>query len=272
MTWKLGCSTLACPGWTLEQVVDLARRSGYEGLELRLVDGELIDPSLSQEARAEIDRRLQASGLAVVAVDSSIRLLDDRPEADVVADIRAFLVLAAGWSAPLVRVFGGTAPEGMTAGAAEARAAGVLNAAAADAARLGVRIGIETHDAFSAAAAVAPVLALVDSPQVGVVWDLLHTHRMGETPEQVWELVGPRIFDVHVKDARRAADGSGWPLVLLGEGEVPVAAVLDVLRRGGYEGWLVAEWEKRWHPEIEEPDVALPHEAAVLRDWIAAPA
>jgi len=46
--------------------------------------------------------------------------------------------------------------------------------------------------------------------------------------------------------------------------------VLDVLRRGGYDGWLVAEWEKRWHPEIEEPEVALPHEAAVSRFMLVA--
>jgi hypothetical protein len=32
----------------------------------------------------------------------------------------------------------------------------------------------------------------------------------------------------------------------------------------------VAEWEKRWHREIEEPEVALPQHAAVLGDWLRA--
>src|SRR5215472_1374123 len=110
--------------------------------------------------------------------------------------------------------------------------------------------------------------ARVPSPHVGLVWDMLPTHRMGETPEQVWEVIGPRIFNVHVKDARRVPDGDGRQLVLLGEGEVPAREAISVLRRGGYEGWLVVEWEKRWHPELEDPDVALPHEIAMLRDWL----
>jgi len=114
---------------------------------------------------------------------------------------------------------------------------------------------------------VARVLARVPSPHVGAVWDMLHTHRMGETPEQVCEAIGPRILNVHVKDARRVPDDEGWQRVLLGEGAVPAREAIGVLRRGGYEGWLVVEWE-RWHPELEDLDVALAHEVAVLRDWL----
>jgi hypothetical protein len=28
------------------------------------------------------------------------------------------------------------------------------------------------------------------------------------------------------------------------------------------------EWEKRWHPEIEEPEVALPQYLDLLRAWL----
>jgi hypothetical protein len=31
------------------------------------------------------------------------------------------------------------------------------------------------------------------------------------------------------------------------------------------EGWLSVEWEKRWHPELAEPELALPRELAALR-------
>jgi glucosamine-6-phosphate deaminase len=47
--------------------------------------------------------------------------------------------------------------------------------------------------------------------------------------------------------------------VLLGRGDFPAARVLSSVREAGYEGWVSFEWEKRWHPEIEDPDVALPH-------------
>jgi hypothetical protein len=31
---------------------------------------------------------------------------------------------------------------------------------------------------------------------------------------------------------------------------------------------LSLEWEKKWHPEIEEPEVALPQYVMVMRDYI----
>jgi glucosamine-6-phosphate deaminase len=49
-----------------------------------------------------------------------------------------------------------------------------------------------------------------------------------------------------------------WPPALPGEGDVPAARVLARLARDGYAGFVSFEWEKRWHPEIAEPEVALP--------------
>jgi fatty-acyl-CoA synthase len=141
--------------------------------------------------------------------------------------------------------------------------------------RLGVAVGVETHDAFSASSVVAELLALVDpaavdSGAVGAVWDSHHPHRMGERPDQVYANLGPRILLAQVKDARRKADGD-WQLVLLGEGEVPVRDMLGLLAAGGYPHWISVEWEKRWHPEIEEPEVALPQHLELLTKWMEAP-
>ncbi len=38
----------------------------------------------------------------------------------------------------------------------------------------------------------------------------------------------------------------------LGEGEVPVREIIGLLAAGGYAGYLSVEWEKYWHPDIEE--------------------
>ena len=58
------------------------------------------------------------------------------------------------------------------------------------ASELGVAIGVETHDDFSASAVVAELLALTDPGWVGAVWDSHHPHRMGERPEQVYANIG----------------------------------------------------------------------------------
>jgi fatty-acyl-CoA synthase len=57
--------------------------------------------------------------------------------------------------------------------------------------------------------------------------------------------------------------------VLLGQGEVPVREMLELLSGDGYEGWISVEWEKRWHREIEAPEVALPQHLTVLSTWLA---
>ncbi len=112
------------------------------------------------------------------------------------------------------------------------------------------------------------MLRQVNSPAVQAVWDIHHPFRMGESVNETWALLKPYTRHVHIKDARRRPDGS-WQLVLLGEGEVPGREVVRLLVAEGYQGYLSAEWEKKWHPEIEEPEVALPQHAHVLRSWLA---
>ncbi len=239
---------------------------GYEGIELRLVDGELIDPLMDASQRARVRVAVEAAGLPVVAVDSSVRLTDGDPGPEIVR----FLELANAWESPVVRVFGGALDDDPALRARQIRgAADVLEAAVPAAERLGVAIGVETHDSFSASATVAELLALVPSPSVGAVWDSHHPHRMGETPSEIAANFGDRILLAQVKDARRSSDQeSGWQLVLLGEGEVDVRSMLEQLAAGGYGGWVSVEWEKRWHAEIEEPEIALPQHIALLRAWM----
>ncbi len=109
---RLAFSNLACPDWSLPEVVDAARRFGYEGVELRLVGGEVIDPAaLPPSERTGIAHLFGEARLPIVGVDSSIRLTT--PDQDgVERAVRSFLELAHDWSAGFVRVFGGAFPAG----------------------------------------------------------------------------------------------------------------------------------------------------------------
>ncbi|HEY2080396.1 MAG TPA: TIM barrel protein [Streptosporangiaceae bacterium] len=263
---RLAFSTLAFPDASLATAISLGRSWGYAGVELRLIDGDLIDPAMPAADRAAVKRTAAAAGLPIVAVDSSIRLTDSEPG----AELAKFIVLASEWESPLVRVFGGALPDGDPDRQARLTAAArVLEASVPLAERLGVSIGVETHDSFSASSAVAELLAMVPADAVGAVWDSHHPYRMGQRPAEVWSDLGRRTLLAQVKDARRdEARTDGWQLVLLGQGEVPVREMLGLLSGDGYEGWISVEWEKRWHPEIEEPEVALPQHLSVLNTWL----
>jgi sugar phosphate isomerase/epimerase len=258
-------STLAFPNASLASALSLGRHWGYTGVELRLINGQLIDPSMSAADRAQVKRTL--ADLPVVAVDTSIRLTGD----DAGPQLGRFLQLASDWEAPLVRVFGGALAAEDPARQEQLRAAAaVLESSVPLASRLGVAIGVETHDDFSASSVVAELLAMADPEWVGAVWDSLHPHRVGDRPADVYANLRQRILLAQVKDARRTpgSDGDEWQLVLLGEGEVPVRQMLGLLEAGGYRRWISVEWEKRWHPEIEEPEVALPQHLRLLREWM----
>jgi sugar phosphate isomerase/epimerase len=268
---KYAFTTLACPAWSIEQVVEAATTLGYDGVELRLLDGAVIDPGADRAKVEQAVARCRAAGVEVCALDSSCTFNHADPGARQreVSDLLRWIGLAADLQVPLVRVFGGQARPGLAPEPPEVVndwVAEALSRAAPTAEQAGVTVVLETHDAFSSARRVAAVLDRVDSPRVAALWDSHHPYRVGETPQDVIEALGPRIAHVHVKDARRTTpDGSHWQLVLLGEGEVPVREQLQALQRHSYTGYLSVEWEKKWHPEIAEPEIALPQHIRWLR-------
>ena len=55
-------------------------------------------------------------------------------------------------------------------------------------------------------------------------------------------------------------------LRLPGRGEVDLGRAVKLLRQGGYTGYLSFEWEKKWDPALEEPEVAFPAYLALF--WL----
>ncbi|HZU14102.1 MAG TPA: sugar phosphate isomerase/epimerase family protein [Chloroflexota bacterium] len=254
-SWRTAFTTLACPGWTIERIVAAAREYGYDAIEIRLLDGQVLDPRQDAAAIRDATARARAAGIEVCALDTSCRLALEG-----VSDLQRWIALAGELSVPILRVFGGETEE--PEDVVNARVAARLREITAEAEAAGVVVALETHDAFSSARRVATVLSDVPSRSAGALWDSHHPYEMGESAGEVVSLLGDRLVHVHVKDARRTADG--WQLVPLGEGEVPVPEMPAALREIGYRGYLAVEWEKKWHPELAEPDVALPQHRVAL--------
>ena len=263
-------STLGCPDWSLEHAADVAVANAYAGIEIRVLDGDIIPADLSPTRQAEVRNIMQSRGLSIAGLGASTRFtaIDPAERQANVDELRRYIQLANALESPLVRTFGGHVAEGSNLDQAVDWVAEGMAAVMPDAERHGVTVMLETHDAFCRGQEVARVLAQVDSPHAQAIWDVHHPYRMGESVEDTWDFIGARLGHVHLKDARRRDDG-GWDLVLMGQGEVPNRAVIDLLLANGYTGAFSAEWEKKWHPEIEEPEVALPQHAEVLRGWLA---
>ena len=264
---KLAFSTLGCPEWSLDQILITARESGYEGVEWRGYQAEMDLPKapiFTAEARRETRQRFQDAGIEFACLGSSVRLADPAPEvrARAKAAFIEYAELARFLGCSLVRVFGGNLPSGTDRAAALPSMAAFLQELGEIAAANDVSVVLETHDDFSTGVQVAELLRQTDHPAVGALWDLHHPYREGEAPETTVQVLAPFLRHAHVKDSR---DGR---YCMMGEGDVPLARMIDLLRERGYDGWVSLEWEKRWHPEIAPPEEVFPQYARALRALI----
>jgi sugar phosphate isomerase/epimerase len=264
---KFTLNTLGAPGWTLEEAAQRARAYGYSGIDLRLIDGEVISLESVRANRARVRAVLQ-DGLAVSVLGTSVRLAGSDPNARRQAEdeVSQWIDLAAELGIPVIRVYGGKPPEGLDLEAAAQVVAESLSRVAPRAEQAGIAVGVETHDDFSSAKSVGRAVGQVPSRAIGAVWDMYHTTRMGESPAEVLSVIGDRLLNVHLKDARRTSDG--WELRLLGEGDIPVKEALRLLIQRGYQDFVSVEWEKKWHPELAEPEVAFPQHIQLLDEYI----
>jgi sugar phosphate isomerase/epimerase len=258
----LAFSTLACPAWSLEHALAAATRYGYGGVELRLIDDEAITPALVESNLSRLAAAAASSGARICALGTSVWLALDGPGWR--DDFRRYCASASTLEIPVVRVWGGRYSPPTTLSEAASQVAERLDAAAGIAAAAGVRVALATHDHFCSLDAVQAVFSRVADPTVGLVWDVGSTYTTaGSTPEQVWEALGERIVQVHVRDSLRGLGGA-WAPVLLGDGEVPVADALGLLRRVGFRGWISVNWPSL--PGLPEPEIALPRYAKRLQE------
>jgi sugar phosphate isomerase/epimerase len=240
---KLAFSTLGVPGLPVPDVLALATAHGYHGVELRAHPEEPVHPGLSAAERAEAAALFKEAGVEVLGLAGYARVAAPGDDGPVLAEIRDLLHLAHDLGAPYVRVFPGADPD-RPLEESDALAARRLGTAAEDAAALGVRILLETHDSHRTGADAIRVLGPVGHRQVGALWDVMHTWLGGEQPADTYAALAPHLGYVQVKDIASAQDTVPLPL---GSGVLPLTECVDVLCRHGWDGWLCWEYEKRWY-------------------------
>jgi sugar phosphate isomerase/epimerase len=265
---KLSFSTLACPDWSMPQIIATASSAGYEGIELRFVEGEdslWKLPVFRGAALVSTKQALADHGLAISCLDTSCRF--DSPDA---ADRQRWVSeggkmsdLAAELDAPGLRVFGDTIRPEAGRDSTRGWIADSICQLAEIAAPKEVEVWLETHGDFASARDTSEILALIAHTNTGVVWDPINSYvATRERPADGSATLAAAIRHVHVKDIRRnepKGDPESWEYVLTGEGDFPLQELLGVLKKREYNGFLSFEWEKKWHPELADAEIALPH-------------
>jgi sugar phosphate isomerase/epimerase len=296
---RISFSTLACPDWKWVEIVEAAGASGYDGIEIRMIEGQtdlLARPEFADDAIEANLEVLDRHDVKVCGLASSVRFdhLEREEREEELALGKLYIDLARRLGAGFVRVFGDVLPSEKEPAARH----DVLRNIAWGLDTLGeyselhggaVDVLVETHGDFADSQLMLELLVHVRHPLVGVLWDTHHPWRFhGESIAETCERLKPWIRHTHWKDsvketknelseASRAAAARAKRLMsghrtaeyaLFGSGEFPAAETLQLLVNGGYRGWFSLEWEKAWHPELAEPEIALPPFPGTLRSLL----
>ena len=267
----LSFSTLGCPDWTFTQITDFAAANGYSGIELRGIQREMdltrCKELNSIQSRLDTLKMMRDKGLRFVDLGSSATLhFPNGPERRKNLDEgRRFIDLAQAIDCPFIRVFPNNIPkdEKQKAATMELIVKGLLelgeHAKGSD-----VSVLVESHGDLVKISDLEFVMKAAKHPNTGMIWDVTNMWTITkEPPVEAYKVLHSYIKHTHIKDANIANDKIQY--VLLGKGEVPVFTAIDTLAKGGYKGYFSFEWEKLWHPEIGEPDVAIADYARTMK-------
>jgi sugar phosphate isomerase/epimerase len=268
---KLAFSTLGCPKWPWPQILDFAAANGYSALELRGILGDLDlpnRPELAPDKIAGVQKDLAAHGLKISDLGSSseMHLTDPEKRAQSIADAKKFIDLAEKLEAPYVRIFGNKL-EGPRDECIHRVAAGMRELAVYAQPR-NVAVMIESHGDFVTTPLLKRVLSEANHPNALLLWDAHHTFVDGrEEPEATVGELGKWICHTHLKDS--VPQNGDRHYVLTGKGDVPVKRQMRALAAINYSGYFCFEWEKLWHPDIAEPEVAIADFAKVASSYLS---
>jgi sugar phosphate isomerase/epimerase len=264
MPYRRSISTLGCPEYSLEQVLELAARHRLDAIEIRALSNTVDVPAVLAAAYGTPEKfaaRMKTAPAAIVSLDTSLKLAGGQPPER--EEFLKFLPWAEAAGVPWLRVFDG----GKNADAATHRTMAGTVAWWREQRRLNnwkADIMIETHDALFTAASIHQFLAL--APGTAILWDSQHTWRNGgEDPLATWQAIRPHVAHVHVKDSvSRPSARHPFSYVLPGDGEFAMAPLRTVLQ-AEFTGCVSLEWEKLWHPYLPSLDEALT--VAEKRQW-----
>ena len=258
----LSFSTLGCPDWPFKKIVDFAAANDYKGIEVRGILRQLDLPKCNEfstaENRAATVKLMEEKGLRFVDLGSSATLhfKDAATRQKNLDDGRRFIDLAQQINCPYIRVYGNNFPKEQDRNETMDLVITGLTELGNHAKASGVKVLMETHGDFVKIADLEKIMQATAHPNVGLIWDISNMWTVTkEPPADAYKKLKKYIHHVHIKDAVMV-DGK-LQYKFLGQGEVPIFEAMEILVRDEYKGYYSYEWEKLWHPELAEPEVAL---------------
>ncbi|MDR0495843.1 MAG: sugar phosphate isomerase/epimerase [Treponema sp.] len=261
---KLAFSTLGCPAWSFEKTLDEAQKMGFSGVEIRGLEDKLPAKEIAQffpENKAATLAAFKAHNLEIAGFGSSVYFHDLDKYDSMLAEGKRDIDVCGFMGITTIRIFGNNLVEGEAEASVISRIAKGAGALAEYGEGKGVMVLLETHGDYNTVERIGAIIDQAKSKNLRLLWDISHTDAVYE--DNFMEFYKPMkhlIVHTHIRDQIRGEKGneSTNKTCFVGEGQIPVKAIVRQLLADGYGGYFSFEWEKKWQPELPEPELAFP--------------
>lgn len=282
---RLSFSTLGCPGWELDRVLEYAVKYGYGGVDIRGLGGVMRTDDIVAFQPENIEATKKAfadSGVKLLCIGTSCSFHDRKRFSDAIEEGKSALRLCAKLGVPYIRVFGNDIKSATGAAETEAVITGIATLCdyadtlrneysenangAVNSTENGTSVLLEVHGDFNTVKTLLPVCeALSRRRNFGLIWDFAHSERADEDPRDFWAALKPYVKHVHVKDHKIQPDGSRR-LCSIGSGDIRIKPTVRMMLRDGYDGYFALEHELAWHPELAPAEEEIPFYSRYMLD------
>ena len=264
---KLSFSTLGCPDWSFQTIIENASRMGYEGLEIRGIENEMDVskiPYFKPENWPETAKKLEAHGLQIMNLGTSASFHDEARWEAALKEAKTAIDVAQQIGVPYIRLFGDALPDPEKRDETLQRIAKGWTEVYRYSEGKGVTPLVEVHGQFNNVEVYKEIFKYFNHPKFAVVWDIEHSYKVYERDfVEFFGFIRKYVRHVHIKDTKKV-DGQ-WKLQNIGEGEIPIPLHVRLLAATNYDGFLSLEWEKKWHPELADCSEVFPWYVTYMR-------
>ena len=239
--------------YDVNQLICCCKKYGMQGLEIRVSEGNSI---LGQKKYSDIEligSRLRDEKIIVLCIASAV-CIKDYNSAQIKETIK-LIKLAKMLGAKGIRVFLGNfvrrydvIPERLNHSGIVASIKEICDF------DKNFTVMVETHNEYSEGKVLAGLKKDVDRKNLKFIWDIMHPIENGENIETTWKYIGKDIAHLHIKDGKKREKPiwHDFEYCLLGEGQMPIKKILQLLRHNNYDGFLSLEWESLWREELKQ--------------------
>ncbi|HEY3396424.1 MAG TPA: sugar phosphate isomerase/epimerase family protein [Armatimonadota bacterium] len=252
----------------LVEAIEIAGRLGYAGMEIFGVPSHL--PLDADDARvAEAARALDKAGMECVTLATYLGGFAEKSDAECERELEGlerYMDIAEELECDMIRVMPGGPLDVRDAREDHwGRAVHYLTECCDRALGRGVGIIVENNQGLSRTLdSTLELLNLVDRPNLGVNYDPGNLYRFGKYyAVEALERFGEQVWNVQIKDADKSTGEDRWQM-LLGEGQVDYATIIQWLVDEEYEGFLSVESHRLPDDKLTDVDICR-HEIEAVR-------